>query len=66
MLLPLNLEDSPPILNYNIKFYLTTSVVEWTEAMVGDPEVRIRFLALSDFLKISWSTTGSTQPREYN
>jgi hypothetical protein len=30
-----------------------------------DPEVRVRFPALPDFLS-SGSGTGSTQPREYN
>jgi hypothetical protein len=31
-----------------------------------DPEVRVRFPALPDFLRSSGSGTGSTQPREYN
>jgi hypothetical protein len=31
-----------------------------------DPEVRVRFPALPDFLRSSKSGTGSTQPREYN
>jgi hypothetical protein len=31
-----------------------------------DPEVRVLFSALSDFLRSSGSGTGSTQPREYN
>jgi hypothetical protein len=31
-----------------------------------DPEVRVRFSALTDFLRSSGSGTGSTQPREYN
>jgi hypothetical protein len=31
-----------------------------------DPEVRIRFPELPDFLRSSGSGTGSTQPREYN
>jgi hypothetical protein len=30
-----------------------------------DPEVRVRFPALPDFLKSSGSATGSTQSREY-
>jgi hypothetical protein len=31
-----------------------------------DPEVRVRFPGLQDFLKTIGSGTGSTQPREYN
>jgi hypothetical protein len=30
-----------------------------------DPEVRVRFPALTDFLRSSWFGTRSTQPREY-
>jgi hypothetical protein len=32
----------------------------------SDPEVRVRFPALPDFLRSSGSGTGSTQPRGYN
>jgi hypothetical protein len=42
------------------------SVVKWSEFLATDPEVRVRFPALPDFLRSSWSGTGSTQPREYN
>jgi hypothetical protein len=31
-----------------------------------DPEARVRFPALPDFLRSSVSGTGSTQPHEYN
>jgi hypothetical protein len=31
-----------------------------------DPEVRVRFPTLPDFLRSSGSGTGSTRPREYN
>jgi hypothetical protein len=31
-----------------------------------DPEVRVRFPALPDYLRSSGSGTGSTQPCEYN
>jgi hypothetical protein len=34
--------------------------------VVTDPEVRVRFLALPDFLRSSESGKGSTQSREYN
>jgi hypothetical protein len=34
--------------------------------LATDPEIRVRFPALPDFLKCSTSGTGSTQPREYN
>jgi hypothetical protein len=39
----------------------TASVV-----LATDPEVQVRFPALRDYLTISGSGTGSTQPREYN
>jgi hypothetical protein len=35
-------------------------------AAATDPEVRVRFPVLPDFLRSSGSETGSTQPREYN
>jgi hypothetical protein len=35
-------------------------------SLVRDPEVRVRFLALADFLRSSGSGTGCNQPREYN
>jgi hypothetical protein len=34
--------------------------------LATDPEVRVRFSAVQDFLRSSGSGTGSTQPREYN
>jgi hypothetical protein len=46
--------------------HVTTSVVEWSEFLAADSEVRVRFQALPDFLRSSGSGTGSTQPREYN
>jgi hypothetical protein len=57
-----------------VKFrvYRTASVVYWSEFLATDPEARVRFPALPDFLKkkrkenSSGSGTGSTQPREYN
>jgi hypothetical protein len=44
----------------------TASDVWWSEFLAIDPEVRVRFPALTDFLRSSGSGTGSTQPREYN
>jgi hypothetical protein len=53
--------------------YQTASVVKWSEFLATDPEARVRFPALPDFLKekkkkenSSGSGTGSTQPREFN
>jgi hypothetical protein len=37
---------------------------QWSEFLATDPEVRVRFLALIDFLRSSGSRTGFTQPRE--
>jgi hypothetical protein len=42
----------------------TASVVWRSEFLPTDLEVRVRFPALPDFLRISGSGTGSTQPRE--
>jgi hypothetical protein len=41
-------------------------VVKWSEFLATDPEVQVRFPALPEFLIISGSGTGYTQPREYN
>jgi hypothetical protein len=38
----------------------------WSEFLSTDPEVRIRFPALPDYLRNSGSGTGSTQPHECN
>jgi hypothetical protein len=43
-----------------------SSVVLWSEFLVTDLEVRVRFPALPDFQRSSGSETGSTQPREYS
>jgi hypothetical protein len=40
--------------------------VYWSEFLVTDHEVQVRFPALPDFLRSSGSGTGFTQPREYN
>jgi hypothetical protein len=45
---------------------LTSSVVWWSEFLATDPEVRVQFPALPDFLRSSGSGTGSTQSREYS
>jgi hypothetical protein len=34
--------------------------------LATDPEIRVRFPALADFLRSCGSGTGSTKPREYN
>jgi hypothetical protein len=40
----------------------TASVVQWSEFLATDLEVRVRFPALPDFLRSSGSGTGFTQP----
>jgi hypothetical protein len=45
---------------------LKASSVVWSEFLATDPEARVRFSALPDFLRSSGSGTGSTQPHEYN
>jgi hypothetical protein len=42
---------------------IIASVVYWSEFLATDPEVRVRFPALPDFLRCG-SGTGPTQPRE--
>jgi hypothetical protein len=44
---------------------MTASVVQWSEFRATDPELRVRFPALSEFLRSSGSGTGSIQTREY-
>jgi hypothetical protein len=44
----------------------TASVVQWSGFLATDPEIRIRFLPLPDFLRNIGSGTGFTHPREYN
>jgi hypothetical protein len=41
-------------------------VVKWSDFLATDPEVRVRFPALADFLSSSGSGTGCTQPCEYS
>jgi hypothetical protein len=45
---------------------MAASVVLWSEFLATDPEVRVRFPALPDFLRSCGPGTGSTQSREYN
>jgi hypothetical protein len=44
---------------------MIASVIWWSEFLATDPEVRVQFPALSDFLRSNGSVTGSTQLREY-
>jgi hypothetical protein len=56
---------------YELNLYIlrrrkyTASMVCWSDFLATDPEVRVRFSALTHFL-ISGPGTESTQPREYN
>jgi hypothetical protein len=43
----------------------TTSVVYWSEFLATDPEARVRFLAVPDFMGNNGSETGFAQPRDY-
>jgi hypothetical protein len=54
------------LLLLNFDHVLTASVGQWSEFLATDPDVRIRFPALPDFLRSSGSGTGFTQPGEYN
>jgi hypothetical protein len=47
-------------------YYLTVSLVQWLVFLATDPEVRVLFLALPDFLRSSESGTQSAQHREHN
>jgi hypothetical protein len=44
----------------------TASLVYWSGFLTADPEGRVWFPALPDFLRSSGTGTGSTQPPEYN
>jgi hypothetical protein len=62
-----NIEIIVVVENYEVFVSVwTASVVYWSEFLATDPEVRVRFPALPDFLRSSGSGTGSTQPREDN
>jgi hypothetical protein len=54
------------ILFKNTVSTVTASVVYRSEFLATDPQVRVRFPALPDFLGSSGSGTGSIQPHEYN
>jgi hypothetical protein len=53
---------------------VVSHISNWTDHLCGlvvrvpatDPEVRVRFRALPDFLRSSGSGMGPTQPRENN
>jgi hypothetical protein len=63
------LRTSRALLQRNIIFLVlvsTASVGYWSELLATDPEVRVRFPALPDFLRSGGSGTGSTQPHDYN
>jgi hypothetical protein len=47
-------------------FGITGFVDDRLCGLATDPEVRVRFQALPDFLRSSVSGTGSTHHREYN
>jgi hypothetical protein len=50
----------------NDTYCYVEDMVTKSEFLATDPEVRVRFPALPDFLRNSGSGTGSTQPREYS
>jgi hypothetical protein len=62
----IHFEDGDTGLSNTVKGQRTASAVKWSELLATDPEVLVRFPALPDFLRISGSGTGFTQPREYN
>jgi hypothetical protein len=41
-------------------------VVQRSKFLATDPDVRVRFPELPDFLRSTGSGTGSIQPREFN
>jgi hypothetical protein len=51
----------------NLIFMLSVrSCIDRLCGLATNPELRVRFPVLPDFLRSSGSGTGSTQPREYN
>jgi hypothetical protein len=63
-----NLTRRPPFTPGRFLVFISvkTSAVQWSKFLVTDPEVRVRFPALPDFLRSSGSGTRSIQPREYH
>jgi hypothetical protein len=51
---------------YNVEIGRDRLCGLWSGFISTDPEVRVRFPVLPDFLRSSGSGTGSTQPLEYN
>jgi hypothetical protein len=49
-----------------VSLFKRTSVVYWSDFLAADPEVRVRFPVLPEFLRSNGSGTASTQPNEYN
>jgi hypothetical protein len=45
---------------------MAASVAQWSELLATNPEVRVRFPALQNFLRSNGSATAPTQPRECN
>jgi hypothetical protein len=48
------------------QWWLRSDLSLGSEFLATDPEVRVSFPVLPDFLRSSGSGMGSTQPREYN
>jgi hypothetical protein len=64
-LLCTNVWSAPSIISRSLLFHcLSGRAVR--DFLSTDPEIRVRFLALPDFLRSSGSGTESTQPRQYN
>jgi hypothetical protein len=60
------LDCEPPVNKRIISNYFTLHFrYHFSDFLATDPEVRVRFPALPDFLASSGSGTGSTQPREH-
>jgi hypothetical protein len=61
------LDKGGNLINLSKKYSVGYScVVWWSEFLATDPEVRVRFLVLPDFLRSSGSGAESTQPGEDN
>jgi hypothetical protein len=60
------MEPNSISLFHQVILHTTAPVVKWSEFLATDPEVRVWFPALSDFLSSSASGLGPLSTTEYN
>jgi hypothetical protein len=61
-----DVDECPQQDSKRLSLKLTASVVQWPKFLATNPEARVRFPTLPDFLRSSVSGAEFTQPRDYN